>query len=197
MKTLPSKLVRTARNTALATTVAMFSLSASAADDFSGAAKDAWLTGKLETVFMLNSHLNAFEIDTDVEGGIVQLSGTVESDIDKDLAASLAEGVSGVVEVNNQLMVDAEVSMDENEVAGQDRKFGTWVDDATTTAAVKSRLLGNEHVKGLKIDVDTRGDIVTLSGRVGSDEQKMLAAEIANNTGDVRDVRNNLVVDPQ
>jgi osmotically-inducible protein OsmY len=37
---------------------------------------------------------------------------------------------------------------------------------------------------------------VTLSGRVQSDEEKSLAAEIARNSSDVEDVRNNLVVDP-
>lgn len=198
MKISSDNIVRTVRNTALASTIALFSLSASAANDFAGASKDAWLTGKVETVFMLNSHLNAFEIDTDVESGVVKLSGTVESDIDKDLAASLAKGVSGVVEVNNELMVDAELERNsEAEDVDGDRRFGTWVDDATTTAAVKSRLIGNEHIKGLKIDVDTRGDVVTLTGRVETDQQKMLAEELASNTGDVKGVRNNLVVDPE
>jgi len=49
---------------------------------------------------------------------------------------------------------------------------------------------------GLKIDVDTADDVVTLSGRVGSAEESQLAEEIAKNTGDVEGVRNNLVVDP-
>jgi osmotically-inducible protein OsmY len=78
-----------------------------------------------------------------------------------------------------------------------DRSFGTWVDDATTTAAVKSKLVGNANTSGVKIDVDTRGDVVTLSGRVASSEEKELAGEIARSTGDVSEVNNQLVVDAQ
>jgi osmotically-inducible protein OsmY len=36
---------------------------------------------------------------------------------------------------------------------------------------------------------------VTLSGSVASDEERQLAEELARNTGDVRDVRNELVLD--
>ena len=68
-------------------------------------------------------------------------------------------------------------------------------DDATTTAAVKSRLIANTNTKCLQIDVDTRNDVVTLSGRVATGEQKELAEQIAGNTRDVDSVRNLLVVD--
>jgi len=78
--------------------------------------------------------------------------------------------------------------------AGADRSFGAWIDDATTTASVKSRLLGNPNTAGMQIDVDTRGDVVTLSGEVVSAEEKALAEEMARSTGDVKDVRNQLVV---
>lgn len=187
------------RNTVIGTALLLSATTAVNAESFEGAANDAWLTGKIETVFLLNGHLNNFEIDTDVENGTVHLMGTVESDIDRDLAYQLAKGVDGVVEVRNDLQVDADAMPRDNEADGDDtnRSFGTWVDDATTTAAVKSKLVGNSNVAGLQIDVDTRGDVVTLSGRVDSDEQRSLAEELARNTGDVSDVRNQLVVDAQ
>jgi osmotically-inducible protein OsmY len=59
---------------------------------------------------------------------------------------------------------------------------------------VKSRLLANPNTDGLQIDVDTRGDVVTLTGEVGSAEEKALAEELVRNTGDVQDVRNQLIV---
>jgi osmotically-inducible protein OsmY len=59
---------------------------------------------------------------------------------------------------------------------------------------MKSKLLANTNTHGLKIDVDTRGDVVTLAGAVSSSEEKQLAEQIARNTGDVKDVRNQLVV---
>ena len=166
------------------------------ADTFEGATKDAWLTGKIETAFVLNGHLNPFAINTDVDGGVVHLTGMVESDIDRDLAEEIAKGVDGVIEVDSDLQIDAAGAQSAREGASGTRDFGSWVDDATTTAAIKSKLLGNEHTMGLKIDVDTADDVVTLSGRVGSAEESQLAEEIAKNTGDVEAVRNNLVVDP-
>jgi osmotically-inducible protein OsmY len=159
--------------------------------------KDAWLTGKLEAVYTLNGHLNPFSIETDVEGGVVHLTGTVQSDIDRDLAGELAKGIDGVVDVKNDLQVDERQTRSAREPGSADqRDFGTWVDDATTTAAVKAKLVGNGNIKGLKIDVDTNGDVVTLSGRIETAEQSKLAEELARNTGDVKEVRNDLTVDP-
>jgi osmotically-inducible protein OsmY len=167
---------------------------------FTGAAKDAWLTGKIETAFVLNAHLNPFAIDTDVDNGVVHLTGTVRDDIDRDLAVELVKGLDGVVEVKSDIKLDrasAEAAMRERHSPTTKRDFGSWVDDATTTAAVKSRLVGNSNVAAAKIDVDTLDDVVTLSGRVSSAKEKELAQQIAENVGDVKDVKNNLVVDAQ
>jgi osmotically-inducible protein OsmY len=179
------------------------------AADFTGDAKDAWITGKLEAVYALNSHLDAFAINTETTNGKVHLTGKVDSDIDRDLAGELAKGIDGVVSVDNDLMVVANARSsssrttesanashadhDGNAKTGG-RPFGVWVDDATTTAMVKSKLFADPHIKGTKIDVDTRGDVVTLSGTVGSNEQKQLAEQIAKNTGDVKQVKNQLVI---
>jgi len=170
---------------------------AASSSTFAGATKDAWLTGKIEAALVLNAHLNPFAINTDVDNGVVHLTGVVRDDIDRDLATEVVKGLDGVVEVKNDLTLDrakAEASMAERQQSGR-RDFGSWVDDATTTAMVKSRLVANENLHGLKIDVDTRDDVVTLSGRVGSSKERELAEQIAGNVGDVEKVRNNLVVD--
>ncbi len=157
-----------------------------------GVAKDAWIDGRLESVYALNRHLNAFTIDTETDKGVVQLTGQVESDIDRDLAGELAKGIDGVVKVNNRLTIvsGAHATLKN----GQDRSFGTWIDDTTMTARVKSKLLANPNTKGMQIHVDTRSDVVTLSGNVASAEEKSLAEELARNTGDVKDVRNQLMI---
>lgn len=184
---------------ALATTFALASATALAdSSTFAGATKDAWLTGKIETAFVLNEHLNPFAIDTDVDNGVVHLRGIVNDDIDRDLAAAVVRGIDGVVDVKNDLTVDrtrAEAAALKS--AADRRDFGSWVDDATTTASVKTKLVANENTSGLKIDVDTHDDVVTLSGRVGSVAERDLAEQLAKSVGDVEQVRNNLVVDPQ
>jgi osmotically-inducible protein OsmY len=188
---------RTLIATALAATLSVTSPVALAdSSTFSGNTKDAWITGKVEMAFLLNGHLNPFAIATDVENGAVHLTGIVKDGIDRDLAGEVARGIEGVVSVDNDLTIDAErANAVAKEHATNHRDFGSWVDDATTTARVKSRLLANTNTQGLKIDV-TKDDVVTLSGRVKSTKEKSLAEEIARNTGDVESVRNNLVVDP-
>jgi len=164
---------------------------------FIGATKDAWITGKIEAAFVLNSHLSPFAITTVVDAGVVHLQGVVRDDIDRDLAAEVARGIDGVVEVKNDLTIDADrVDAAARQQSTSGRDFGSWVDDATTTAVVKSKLVGNANTSGLKIDVDTKDDVVTLSGRVRSAAESDLALQIAKNTGDVKSVRNNLVIDP-
>jgi hyperosmotically inducible periplasmic protein len=158
-----------------------------------GPAREAWIMGKLEATYALNPHLSAFAIDTDVKDGVVTLRGTVESDIDRDLAGEIAKGVDGVTEVNNQLQVATDVKAASGE--GQRRQeFAQWVDDATTTAAVKTKLIRNENIRARESNVDTENEVVTLTGRVSSNEERQLAEQLARNTEDVSDVRNELVV---
>jgi osmotically-inducible protein OsmY len=182
------------KHLATAALIATMSLGAMQAfGDDKGAPKDGWITGKLEATYSLNRHLNAFTINTDTQNGVVHLTGNVESDIDRDLAGELAKGIEGVVSVDNDLVIKPN-SRHEAHSEGTQRPFGVFVDDATTTAMVKSKLLANPNTKGLEIDVDTRGDVVTLNGEVSSNEEKQLAEELAKNTGDVKQVRNQLVV---
>ncbi|HUL82474.1 MAG TPA: BON domain-containing protein [Gammaproteobacteria bacterium] len=165
------------------------------AGDDSQPIKDAFITGKLEGTYLLNGHLNVFTIHPETNRGVVHLTGTVESEIDRDLAGELAKGIDGVVSVKNDLVVKTGSSRAKASSKDADRTFGQFVDDATTTAMVKLKLLADPNIKGLKIAVETRGDIVTLTGKVGSSEQKQLAEQLTRNTGDVKNVRNELVID--
>jgi osmotically-inducible protein OsmY len=157
------------------------------------ALRDAWLDGKLEASFALNRHLNPFTIDTEVENGMVRLSGHVDSEIDRELATEVAKNVEGVTAVRN----DLEVRAGKDDSAAErpnERTFAQRVDDATTTAAVKSRLLIEDQTQGLRINVSTLDHVVTLSGEVQSDEEKRLAEQIAGNVDEVQRVQNELQV---
>jgi len=70
------------------------------------------------------------------------------------------------------------------------------VTDAATTAAVKSKFLGDTKVSGLNINVDTKDNVVTLTGTVHSAAEKAEAARLAKTTKGVKSVVNNLTVDP-
>lgn len=167
---------------------------AAAQTETTTAVEDAWILGKVEATYALNQHLSAFAIDTDVDNGVVTLSGTVPTDIDRDLAVEIARGIDGVKQVDSALLVTVADARDASEKSQRRQAFADWVNDKTTAAAVKSKLIANDNIRARDIDVDSDGDVVTLRGEVESDEQRQLAEQLARNTEDVRDVRNELLV---
>jgi hyperosmotically inducible periplasmic protein len=73
-------------------------------------------------------------------------------------------------------------------------KVGNAVEDGVITAKVKTALLADPDVKGLKIDVDTKNGVVTLSGTVEKNANLDRAVKIARDTDGVKSVENQLVV---
>lgn len=169
-----------------------------AAEYTESAARNAWMHGKLETALLLNRHLNNFTIDTKVEGGKATLKGTVESDIDRELAENVALSIDGIDSINNELKVDAEKVKSDREARDEASgySFAQRIEDATLTAAVKSKLIGSE-ASAMSINVDTRKGVVTLKGDVDSAEERALAAQVARNTDDVESVNNELTVNSE
>ena len=68
--------------------------------------------------------------------------------------------------------------------------------DAGITTAVKSKLAVDDTVKAYQVDVDTANKVVTLRGDVETMAQKEHAVTIARNTDGVRDVIDQLRVNP-
>jgi hyperosmotically inducible protein len=73
-------------------------------------------------------------------------------------------------------------------------KAGNAIEDGAITAKVKTALLADPDVKGLKIDVDTKNGVVTLSGTVEKNANLDKAVTIARNTEGVKSVENQLIV---
>jgi hyperosmotically inducible protein len=74
------------------------------------------------------------------------------------------------------------------------RDAGQATGDAAVTAAVKAKLLADRAVGGLKIDVDTKDGVVTLTGTVNNATEKSEAVRLARTTNGVKSVRDNLKV---
>lgn len=66
--------------------------------------------------------------------------------------------------------------------------------DAAVTAAVKTKFLADTTISGLKIDVDTKDNVVTLSGTVATAAEKRHAVEVARGTAGVKSVVDRLKV---
>lgn len=76
------------------------------------------------------------------------------------------------------------------------KTVGDTIDDATITGRVKTSMLNDPAVSGLKIDVDTFKGVVTLSGAVKSQAEADKAVAIAKQTPGVADVKSTLQVNP-
>ena len=80
--------------------------------------------------------------------------------------------------------------------AGCGKTVGETIDDATVTAQVKTALVGDPEVGGLRIDVDTFKGIVTLSGAVKTTAERDKAVALATKVKGVKDVKSTLQIVP-
>ena len=65
---------------------------------------------------------------------------------------------------------------------------------AALTSKIKAKMALDDRVKALNIDVDTAGSTVTLSGRVGSADERARAVQLARETDGVTSVVDHLSV---
>jgi len=170
-----------------------------------GCAKsDAGITTAVKSRMATDDTVKAYQIDVDTREGVVTLSGNVESQAAKDQAAKLARETDGVKSVVDNIVVNpagtpgaraGEAADEAGRTTGQaaDQAVGA-TGDAAITAKVKSKFLADTSVAGLKIDVDTKNGVVTLSGTVKSAAERDLAVGIARGTDGVKSVVDKLTV---
>lgn len=74
------------------------------------------------------------------------------------------------------------------------RTPGEVTDDLAIHTLIKTRLLREDEVRGLRINVDVDKGVVTLSGKVRTDAERQRAVEVATGVPNVVRVVDNLVV---
>ncbi|MEO8362005.1 MAG: BON domain-containing protein [Vicinamibacteria bacterium] len=177
----------------LALTLAVARPSLAAQTTSSQEVQDARQETQIWTAFSLNPYLRASDLKVSVRSGNAVLTGRVEEGISKELAKQIALGVSGIVEVDNQILVQAD---HEALPSSASRTFGEAVEDATITATIKSKLLWSKYADGLTTNVDTNRGHVSLQGTADSEAARDLAEHLALNTLGVSSVDNRLEVKP-
>lgn len=177
---------------------------------------DAGITTAVKAKMAADDTVKAYQINVDTSGGIVTLSGTVESGAAKSQAVTLARGTDGVVDVVDHLFVGAPAASTSGEIkddlkaAGDATKdaaergvdatknaaerTGEFVGDVAITTAVKSKLLGDTAKTAWDINVDTKDGIVTLNGTVKSQAEADRAMALARATNGVKRVVSNLKI---
>ena len=161
-----------------------------AAKQQSGPLTNARQEAQIWTTYSLSPYLRSNDLSVSVEDGKATLTGNVEEDVHKELAGAIAAGVTGIKDVDNQILVDADYKPPTSSTRG----YGDVVDDATITTAVKSKLLWSKHTEGMDTKVVTHNGKVELSGTVATQQAKQQAEKLAKNTDGVRSVSNQLLV---
>jgi osmotically-inducible protein OsmY len=153
------------------------------------AQSDAGITAKVKTQFATDTTVKADEINVDTKNHVVTLTGAVDTQAAKDRAVEIARDTKGVTDViDNMTIKTAEAS-----AAPAAETAGQFVDDAAITAKVKAKLLADSVVGGLKIDVDTKQGVVTLSSNSMKSQSEIdQAIRLTKQVDGVRDVVANL-----
>ncbi len=77
---------------------------------------------------------------------------------------------------------------------GGSRTVGEFTDDVGIQAAVKTALVRDDEIKGLRINVEVNRSVVSLYGRVPSEYARQKAVRIAGDVRGVVEVRDRLTL---
>jgi len=66
---------------------------------------DATITASVKGKYLVDDTLKGLQISVDTDQGVVMLTGSVQNEAAKELATQIAQGVEGVVRVDNQLTI--------------------------------------------------------------------------------------------
>ena len=154
------------------------------AQDISAARQEA----QIWTTYTLSPYLRASDLSVTVHEGQAILTGKVNEEVNKDLAKQIALGVSGIKKVDNQIVLQADFSPP----VATARGYSQVVEDASISAAVKSKLIWSKYTDAQAVAGETLGGKVTLTGVAASAKAKELAGRMAMKTRGVVSVDNQL-----
>lgn len=124
--------------------------------------------------------------------GIITLRGEAINSAQKELATEFAKDVEGVKNVKNEMTV---VAPKEKTTGDKKESMGESIDDASTTALVKSTLLHHRSTSALNAKVETKEGVVNLIGKAKNSAEKDLVTKIVSDVQGVKKVDNNMSVE--
>jgi osmotically-inducible protein OsmY len=153
---------------------------------------DPWITAKVQAKYFLDPDVKALDVDVTTSDGVVTLTGTVDSEAERRHAVAIARNTDGVRDVRDDLRVGGDESESTEARATSGPGIVAGIEDPWITIKIQSKYFLDADVKGHDIDVDTRDGVVTLTGTVGSANERQLAEQIARETDGVNRVVNRL-----
>jgi hyperosmotically inducible protein len=162
---------------------------------------DPGITTAVKSKFATDDTVKATDINVDTRNGVVTLKGEVPSAAVKTRAIELAKATDGVRDVVDALAVTPAATpttgaMDDTQGKARESagNVANAMGDAGITAAIKTKMMADSTVSGLKIDIDTTDGVVVLKGNVGSAAERARAIAIAKETDGVKSVKDQLKI---
>ena len=144
---------------------------------------DATLTTKVKTALIEDALVKARLIDVDTIDGNVILTGVVESGLQEKRAVEVAQSIQGVRSVKNNLQVGS-------------KSIGQAFDDKVIGSKIKAKLIQEDGVSSMSIDVDVDNGVVTLTGVISDPVIKTKIIRLADDTPGVIRVIDNITLKP-
>jgi hyperosmotically inducible periplasmic protein len=163
---------------------------------------DSGVTTSVKTQLMADELVKARNINVDTRDHVVTLTGTVQSPAEEAKALQIARSTKGVTDVVDNIVIAPSSEPGAAPTTGSaDTSIGAAaaeaVTDAGITTKVKTTLLADPDVSGLRIDVDTKDGVVTLTGTVSTSAEKARALDLAGKVDNVKRVEDKLTVRPK
>lgn len=121
--------------------------------------KDKSIRHDVETALLRDPATDSYELNVFVDGGVVTLTGEVDSLAEKNLCETVTKGVIGVKEVINRITYTRKGDRPDHEIK----------------AEIEKRLFADTRINDSLIEVTVNNGNVTLGGVVGSAWEKTLA----------------------
>ncbi|HVU25631.1 MAG TPA: BON domain-containing protein [Opitutus sp.] len=154
---------------------------------------DGWVALKVRSALLLHANVSMANTDVSVHDGVVTLTGSADTEAQKELTTAYAKEIEGVKSVENQLQVHSGATAP-NAAGGDSASLGGQIDDASITAQVKYALLTHHSTSALHTGVDTQNGVVVIHGVAQSDAEKDLVSALARGIKGVKSVRNEMTV---
>ncbi len=148
---------------------------------------DAWISLKIRSRLLTKANVSASATKVSAKDGVVTLTGTADSQAQKDLTGVYAAEIDWVKSVTNNIVVQAPAS-------SPSPTIGEKIDDASITSQVKYALLSHKGTSALKTKVTTNDAAVIITGEAKNEAEKTLVTKLATDVRGVKSVKNEMTV---
>lgn len=137
---------------------------------------DATASNEIKAKLLNESAGKYAEVDVEVSGGLVLLSGRVNEPVERTYAEGIAWSSSRTRDVANEIRIEPPGG------------FMANMSDEIITGRVRARLIGSSKVKSVNFNIETYDGVVYLMGIARSTDELRRAAEEASVVGGVKQV---------